>query len=251
MTTLRGRIAGLITAVAMAAGLAVPAAAQDLSSDLNQQFADITQQVEDAAWESRSNRNQLLDEHLGYSQAGEMKTALDTVYDMIFPGMIAEKKAEAERIERERVEAERRAAEAARKEAERLRQARLAEERRNSGFDYGSCPPEAHACVDIDGRRTWLQRNGKVYHGAVFHGPGKPGQETPKGRHYVNRKVRHEVSYIYNMAPMPYAVYFTYNGHAFHQGDPNVLSAGCVRLYQQDAAKYFQELQIGDLVYIY
>ena len=50
---------------------------------------------------------------------------------------------------------------------------------------------------------------------------------------------------------MPNAVYFTYNGHAFHAGDPNILSHGCVRLNYQDSVKFFNDLQIGDKVYIY
>ena len=50
---------------------------------------------------------------------------------------------------------------------------------------------------------------------------------------------------------MPYAVYFTNRGHAFHQGDPSILSHGCVRMYQKDAQKYFNDLQIGDKVFIY
>ncbi len=119
------------------------------------------------------------------------------------------------------------------------------------GFDFGSCPPAARACVDIDGRRTWLQRDGEVTHGAVTMGPGRPGQDTPRGAFYVNRKVKDEVSREFNNAPMPYAVYFTYNGHAFHQGDPSNLSAGCIRLNHGDAVTYFDDLQIGDMVYIY
>src|SRR5699024_2139206 len=54
-----------------------------------------------------------------------------------------------------------------------------------------------------------------------------------------------------NNAPMPYAIYFTNNGHAFHMGDPAYDSAGCVRLPQQAAMRYWDNLQIGDKVFIY
>ncbi len=118
-------------------------------------------------------------------------------------------------------------------------------------FDYGSCPPDAKACIDLGGRRSWLQSNGQVYYGAVFIGPGRPGFETPRGTFYVNRKVKDEISYEFDNAPMPYAVYFTNNGIAFHQGDPSVLSHGCVRMHRTDAQKYFDELRIGDKVYVY
>lgn len=118
-------------------------------------------------------------------------------------------------------------------------------------FDYGSCPRDAKACIDLNGRRSWLQSNGQVYYGSVFIGPGRPGYETPRGTFYVNRKVKDEISYEFDNAPMPYAVYFTNNGIAFHQGDPSVLSHGCIRMHRADAQKYFDELRIGDKVYVY
>ncbi|WP_460490695.1 L,D-transpeptidase, partial [Corynebacterium nasicanis] len=118
-------------------------------------------------------------------------------------------------------------------------------------FNYGPCPRDAKVCVDIDGRRTWLQNANGKYYGPVNHAPGKPGEETPRGTFRVTRKVKDEVSYIFNNAPMPYAVYFTNNGHAFHQGNIAYESAGCVRLNQQDAQKYFADLHVGDKVFIY
>ena len=105
--------------------------------------------------------------------------------------------------------------------------------------------------VDIDGRRSWLQNNGVMYYQSGLIGPGKPGQETPRGTFYVNRKVKDEISWEFGNAPMPYATYFTYNGIAFHQGDPNYLSNGCVRMYRGDAQRYFNDLQIGDKVYVF
>lgn len=113
------------------------------------------------------------------------------------------------------------------------------------------CAPTARACVDLKNQRTWLQRDGKVTYGPVRMSSGRPGQETPKGRFYVNRKVKDEISHEFNNAPMPFATYFTYNGIAFHQGDPSTKSAGCIRMYRADAQTYFNTLQIGDQVHVF
>lgn len=113
------------------------------------------------------------------------------------------------------------------------------------------CAPSARACVDLKNQRTWLQQNGKITYGPVRMASGKPGQETPKGFHYVNRKVKDEISYEFNNAPMPFATYFTYNGIAFHQGDPSIKSAGCIRMYRGDAQTYFNTLKIGDQVHVF
>src|SRR5699024_3574052 len=72
-----------------------------------------------------------------------------------------------------------------------------------------------------------------------------------RGTFHVNRKVKDEISYEFNNAPMPYAIYFTNYGHAFHMGDPAYDSAGCVRLPEQAALRYWNNLQIGDKVVIY
>lgn len=118
-------------------------------------------------------------------------------------------------------------------------------------FDYGTCPPAARACVDLDGQRAWLQWEGELSYGAVPIGQGGPGYATPRGTFHVTRKVIDEVSWQFNNSPMPYAVYFTNNGHAFHEGDPAGDSHGCVRLNHEDAVTYFDQLQIGDMVHIY
>lgn len=113
------------------------------------------------------------------------------------------------------------------------------------------CPADAKACVDINGQRAWLQDGTATTYGPVFVATGKPGQETPRGSFTVTRKVKDEISYEFGNAPMPYAVYFTNHGHAFHQGDPAIQSAGCVRMYGKDAQKFFYSLNVGDKVYIY
>lgn len=112
------------------------------------------------------------------------------------------------------------------------------------------CPRSADACVDLAGHRTWLQDDGKLSYGPVPMSHGKPGWETPPGTFGVTRKVRHEISYEFGNAPMPYAVYFV-GGIAFHQGDISAPSHGCVRLEQEAAARFFDRLEVGDTVFVY
>lgn len=112
------------------------------------------------------------------------------------------------------------------------------------------CPRTASACVDLDGDRTWLQEDGRISYGPVRMSHGKAGWETPIGTYQVTRKVRHEVSRLFNNAPMPYSVYFV-GGIAFHEGDPDYVSHGCIRMYQPDAATYFERLDVGDAVVVF
>ncbi len=125
------------------------------------------------------------------------------------------------------------------------------EERAADAPPESPCPATARACVDLSGNRTWLQQDGKLLYGPAGMSHGKPGQETPKGSFKVTRKVKDEISREFNNAPMPYAVYFTNNGHAFHEGSTGVQSAGCVRLSHEAAKFFFENLQVGDSVYIY
>lgn len=120
-------------------------------------------------------------------------------------------------------------------------------------FDYGSCPPAATACVDLAGERTWLQGDGEVYYGAVPMSSGEavPAKATPPGTYHVQRKVKDEISYEIANTPMPYSVYFTNTGIAFHEGDVNEDSHGCIHLNHEAAVTYFSELQVGDMVYVY
>lgn len=113
------------------------------------------------------------------------------------------------------------------------------------------CPPSARACVDLANNTTWLQQNGRITYGPVGMSHGRPGQETPRGTFTVQYQVKDEISREFNNAPMPYATYFTLNGHAFHQGTTNVQSAGCVRMNRADAQHYFYNLNPGDQVYIW
>lgn len=228
MRSISRRFGAVLASVATAATLLVaPAAAQ--TQDLSSQVGSSQQDLQDAAWNTR-NQVHRQTQVLHPQSSNAVRGAVDAALEAAYPGLI-----------NERTEAARPKPAPAPAPAPAPR----------DSFDYGPCPADAKVCVDIDGRRTWLQNNGQKYYGPAYHAPGKPGEETPRGTFRVNRKVKDEVSYLFNNAPMPYAVYFTYNGHAFHQGNTYYESAGCVRLAPQDAQKYFNDLQIGDKVFIY
>lgn len=183
------------------------------------------------AWDTRNSLRAQADglAIINKDLPAQAKASIDATVEQLFPGLIAEKTP--------KPPAPKPAAAPAPAPA--------------PAFDYGACPKDAKACIDLNGRRSWLQNNGQVYYTADLIGPGRPGLETPKGTHYVNRKVKDEISWEFGNAPMPYATYFTYNGIAFHQGDPRILSHGCVRMYRADAQRYFADLQIGDKVFVY
>ena len=188
----------------------------------------------DAAWNTRTSLRQQADGLgvLNPTLPEQAKLAIDGAVESMFPGLIAERTPKpAPAPAPEPVAAAAPAAAPA--------------------FDYGPCPKDAKVCVDIDGRRSWLQSGGEMYYQAATIGPGAPGSETPRGTFWVNRKVKDEISYEFNNAPMPFATYFTYNGIAFHEGNPGYLSNGCVRMYRADAERYFNDLQIGDKVFVY
>lgn len=242
----RKMIAGLVASLAMLASVLFPSApahAQPaLNSsqipdhiqlpDFNQLVRDFDQRNRDGAWHLR---NQLVGQarQLNPQFASGLAQTIDQALNFVFPGLIAEKE---------------QAARAARGPAEPMTPVPA----RGPHIDTAACPADARVCVDIDGRRTWLQDGrGNVTHVASAMAPGKPGQDTPRGTFHVNRKVKDEISWEFGNAPMPYAIYFTNNGHAFHQGSPAYDSAGCVRLPQQDALTYWNHLNIGDKVFIY
>jgi hypothetical protein len=118
------------------------------------------------------------------------------------------------------------------------------------------CTAAAKACVDLTNQHAWLIKDGKVLRGPVPIGTGGPGQETPIGD--VFRVYRKEKDYKSTEsrlpngtpAPMPYSVFFADGGIAFHAGDPERASAGCVHLDDADARAWFDYLQIGDHVQV-
>ncbi|MCQ9331219.1 L,D-transpeptidase [Corynebacterium phoceense] len=182
-----------------------------------------------------------------------LEQAVDNTVNAVFPGLVARKNAEI-RAEQERLEREH-AAQVAREQAAAQEAARIAEEqRKRNEFDRGPCPRDADACVDIDRNRSWLQDdNGNVTHVAewISSGARTPGLATPRGAFNVQYKVKDEVSREFGNAPMPYAIYFTNTGHAFHEGSPAYDSHGCIHLQHQDAVAYWNDLQVGDKVFIF
>ena len=185
------------------------------------------------AWDTRNSLN---------SQAGTLppdaaqavQGAVDGAVNGMFPGLIQEREAAI------RAENERRAAAEAQSSAPQ-----------SSDFDRGPCPATARACVDLAGQRTWLQKDGNVEYGPITMSSGAQGWETPRGTHKVTRKVKDEISREFHNAPMPYSVYFTNTGVAFHAGRVDWLSHGCIHLNHDDAVTYFNSLKPGDVVFVY
>lgn len=237
---LQRRATTLAAGLAVVASLAAPAPADAapiqnsvaapsvdaIAQQANAMLADLDKTARDTAWDIRNNLRQQANGLAAVRPdlPAQARAIIDNTVETFFPGLIAEKTP---------------------------KPAPAPAPNPRGDFNYGPCPADAKACVDIDGRRSWLQNNGVMYYQSGLIGPGKPGQETPRGTFYVNRKVKDEISWEFGNAPMPYATYFTYNGIAFHQGDPKNLSAGCVRMYRGDAERYFNDLQIGDKVYVF
>jgi hypothetical protein len=117
------------------------------------------------------------------------------------------------------------------------------------------------ACVALGSKgfsgTAWLVRGGRIARGPVSALTGGPGEDTPTGSYKVLSKDLHHVSSATTNAkgqpsPMPYAVFFTPSGVAFHGTQPGEntdnRTAGCVRLANGDASYFFQHLSIGDSV---
>ena len=116
-----------------------------------------------------------------------------------------------------------------------------------------SCPPAASACVDLSGRLTWLQSEGRISYGPVRMKPGRPGTShaTPRGTfHVVWKAGAHYLSTEY-AEPMPYAVFFAPGGIAFHGGSLTTLSHGCVHLGIGSARYYHDHLPAGAVVAVF
>lgn len=118
------------------------------------------------------------------------------------------------------------------------------------------CSVSARACVDLESQRAWLIRDGKVTRGPVPIASGGAGRETPLGHSFrVYRKNKDHVSGEFtgpdgNPAPMPWSVFFADGGVAFHGGDRERASAGCVKLDLPEAEAFFNDLADGDKVQV-
>lgn len=248
-----GRSTAALAAAATASALLTqPAAAsaQDLgSSNIAAGIDQLNKDIRNNAWQTRNNLVNQANAVLPAPHNQNVKTLIDGGVNLLFPGLVEQKLAEKRAAEEAaaRAEAERVAAEQARIEAERSEAAR----REFLNIPEGVCPPAAKACIDIEGNRAWLQENGRITYGPVPASTGADGHDTPQGMMTVNRKIKDEVSREFGNASMPYAVYFTYNGIAFHAGSPYILSHGCVHLNYGDAKAFFENLNIGDRVYAF
>ncbi|MCA1655775.1 MAG: L,D-transpeptidase [Pseudonocardiaceae bacterium] len=109
------------------------------------------------------------------------------------------------------------------------------------------CSAQADACIDLSANTSWLTHNGAVTYGGVPITSGKPGFETPPGSFQVTYKDIDHWSNAYD-APMPYSVFFTTSGIAFHEGSLTQQSHGCIHLSPQAARAYYNTLQPGDVV---
>ena len=119
---------------------------------------------------------------------------------------------------------------------------------------YGSWPCSktwsSRACVDLSAKRAWLKYKGSsTVYGPVTISSGMPGYRTPTGTFTVKFKDKDYWSKQFD-GPMPYSVFFTWQGHAFHYGSVQSQSHGCIRNTMTPAKKFFFHLQVGDKVQI-
>jgi lipoprotein-anchoring transpeptidase ErfK/SrfK len=111
------------------------------------------------------------------------------------------------------------------------------------------CGASARACVDLSSQQAWLMSDGKATYGPVPVATGKASAPTAPGTFHVFWKDLHHRSSLFNNAPMPYSVFFN-GGDAFHQDSVAVRSNGCVHLTSQAAQKFYNTLQVGDVVQV-
>jgi len=109
------------------------------------------------------------------------------------------------------------------------------------------CSAAADACIDLSANTSWLMHDGVVTYGGVPITSGRPGHETPPGTFTVTYKDIDHWSKAYN-GPMPYSVFFTKSGIAFHEGSLGVPSHGCIHLSHDAAVTYYNTLHPGDVV---
>jgi L,D-transpeptidase catalytic domain len=111
------------------------------------------------------------------------------------------------------------------------------------------CLPPVRACVDLSTDHAWLLDNGAVVRGPVSIVPGAPDDPTPRGEFSVQWKAQTYTSREF-LVQMPWSVFFADGGIAFHEGDPDTYSAGCVKLDEEDARAFYGFLQVGDRVQV-
>lgn len=111
------------------------------------------------------------------------------------------------------------------------------------------CDTQARACLSLGKNKAWLIKNGRISYGPVAITSGMPGYETPKGKHKVLWKNIDHWSSAYD-APMPWSVFFTSTGIAFHEESLSEESHGCIHLSKKSAATFFNALRTDDMVHV-
>jgi L,D-transpeptidase catalytic domain len=115
--------------------------------------------------------------------------------------------------------------------------------------DVPPCLPTVRACVDLADDQAWLLDKGKIVRGPVAIIPGDDASPTPRGSFTVQWKAAEYTSRQF-LVQMPWSVFFADGGVAFHEGDPDTYSAGCVKLDEDDAHAFFEYLQVGDPIQV-
>lgn len=119
-----------------------------------------------------------------------------------------------------------------------------------SRFDYGLNAEEGDTVnvkVSISEQLMWVDIDGEK----AFQWPvstAREGKVTPLGKFGVQSLSKDHKSSLYNMTPMPFAVFYDgdyaiHGTEAIHQIGTEA-SAGCVRLIPSDAALLFNMVQI-------
>lgn len=112
------------------------------------------------------------------------------------------------------------------------------------------CAAGVRACVDLDEKQAWLiGANGEIDRGPVDISPGAEDTPSPRGSFAVQWKDKDHYSKEYD-APMPWSTFFAPGGIAFHQGNLENPSGGCIRLDEEDAEAFFNYLSVGDKVQV-
>jgi hypothetical protein len=110
------------------------------------------------------------------------------------------------------------------------------------------CRGKTAACLDLSAQKAWLMdKRGHVTYGPVRVTTGRRGYETPPGTFHVLWKDIDHWSHAFN-GPMPYSVFFTNSGIAFHEGNLSVPSHGCVHLSLTAAKRFYRALAPGNVV---
>jgi L,D-transpeptidase catalytic domain len=115
--------------------------------------------------------------------------------------------------------------------------------------DVPPCLPTVRACVELATDQAWLLESGRVVRGPVPITPGDEENPTPRGSFAVQWKAPAYTSREF-LVQMPWSVFFADGGIAFHEGDPETYSAGCIKLAEEDARAFFTYLQVGDSVQV-